>query len=205
MHRTLTLLALAGLVVACGSGQGNGLPRTDDQSPPLNGDGPPNYTDTAAANDQAPLNDSEQPTPNDQAPVGGTIAGGVCAGTTTPTEVMNIFMRVSCTKGYACPAGAEGFNYWMEFCDYMTNCVVSPEQCDFSLDESIPVCAAGVESCLTAAVDYLGCDVNGDQFENLDLSEVPECAGIAAFQSNTEQSPPPDQITDDFGAGGGGG
>ena len=199
MHRTLILLALSGLVAACGGGAGTEVTTHDDQSPALNGDAPGNDSQTPATSDQAPLNETQQPGMNDQAPSGGTIIGA-CVGTTTPIEFLQILQDAACAQVIQCPSGPQGQNYWAEFCTYMRDCVANPMQCELTLDESIPVCPASVESCVTAAFESLGCDATGEDWENLDLSAIPECAGIMIEAESP--SPEPDPITNDLGGGG---
>ena len=204
MHRTLTLLALSGLVAACGGGAGGEGVTNDSQSPPLNGDAPANYSDTPATSDQAPLNSTDQAGMNDEAPTGGAVIGG-CVGTTTPAQFLAIMRDAVCAQVPRCPAGPEGVNAWAEACAYLTGCVSNPAQCEISLEESIPVCPAGVESCLTAVVESLDCDITGDPFEQVDYHEIPECSGIVP-ETSVEQTPQPDPITDDVnGFGGAGG
>jgi hypothetical protein len=202
MYRTLTLLALSGLVAACGSGQGGDVPSVGDQSPPLNGDAPANYSDTPATSDQAPLNNTDQAGMNEEAPTGGAIIGG-CVGTTTPAQFLEIMANAICAQVPRCPAGPDEVSSWAAACDYLRDCASNPAQCDFSLEESIPVCPSGVESCLTAAFESLACDVTGDPFEAIDFNEIPECSGIVP-ETSVEQTPEGDPITDDINDGFGG-
>jgi hypothetical protein len=202
MHRTLTLLALSGLMAACGSGPGSAPYVEDNQSPSLNGDAPANYSQTPATSEEAPLNDGQQSDVNDQAPAGGTIVGG-CVGTTTPAEFLEIMRRVVCAQVVRCPMGPQGESAWAEACAYLTSCVSNPAQCEISLDESIPVCPAGVESCLAAAFGSLDCDVTGEALDEIDYNEIPECAGIVP-ETSVEQTPDPDPIRDDVNDGFGG-
>jgi hypothetical protein len=201
MHRTLTLLALSGLVAACGGGAGGAVVTDDDQSPPLNGDAPANYSEAPATSDQAPGNDSQQPATNDQAPSGGAIIGP-CVGTTTPVELLEIMRRAICAQVPRCPAGPDEVSAWAEACEYFATCVNNPAQCELSLDESIPVCSAGLESCFAAVVESMGCDNTIVDLDQVDFSEIPECAGIAV-DTSIEQTSEPDPITDDFNGGGG--
>ncbi len=203
MHRTLTLLPLFGLVAACGGGAGGETSPVDDQSPPTNVAAPANYSDTPATSDQAPLNDGQQPGMNEQAPAGGAILGA-CVGTTTPAEYLAILRRVTCAQVPRCPMGPEGESYWAEACAYLSDCAANPAQCELTPDESIPVCAAGLESCMMAAVESLGCDATGNALEEVDISQFPECTGIAVSVGSEPRDPDP--ITDDVnGFGGAGG
>jgi hypothetical protein len=159
-HSRFPLLSLPLLLFGCSSGDPDvSPPPVLDQTPPLGTQAPP-------------LNPNAPPLSPNAEP---------CS--LAPAQSLSLLAKAFCAQADACTAAVTPAEDLDELCGIFTTCATNPAASDCGDVElpTLPICSVELNACLAAYLSQLGCRSP----EELPISRVPACSGMAAATGQT--------------------